>query len=395
MKNRRLNICIVQPNKDAYSETFIRNHIEYLPANIFNIYGAWWPEFDKNHESLAHLYTHRNIISKVAYYGFRILPQQIFIRISSIYTGYPIKSNDLLKAAFKFYLKTNKIDVVLAEYGMKGAIVVDICSELKISLVVHFHGYDAHNSGLIAEFRIMYKKMFKQANAFIAVSKYMHQALLDLGAPPDKTFLIHYGVDDKLFIKSKILESNPVLISVGRFADTKAPQLTILAFAKVLNIVKNAKLIMIGDGPLLESCKTLAEGIGIINKIEFKGKQTPIEVAAAMQNACAFVLHSIVTTNGDAEGTPNVILEAASAGLPVISTMHAGIPDVIEHGITGFLVEEKNINQMAGYMILLLQDPELAAKMGSANRVIIEQKFLLQNQILKLMDVINTTIKVS
>ena len=395
MKNRKLNICVVQPNKDAYSETFIRNHIEYLPANVFNTYGAWWPEFDNNHKSLAHLYTHRNLISKAAYYGYRILPQQIFIRISSIYTGYPLKSNDLLKAAFKYYLKKNNIDVVLAEYGMKGTIVMDTCSELKIPLVVHFHGYDAHNKTLVTEFETSYKKMFKQADAFIVVSKYMYRALLNLGAPLSKTFLIHYGVNDKLFLKTDVAQNNPILLSVGRFADTKAPQITILAFQKALDIAKKATLIMLGDGPLLESCKTLAMALGINDKIEFKGKQSPFEVAAAMQQARAFVLHSIVTSNGDAEGTPNVIIEAASSGLPVISTKHAGIPDIIEHGKTGFLVEEKNVDRMAKYMILLLEDKELAAKMGVASRRNIEKNFLLQKQISKLMDVINNTIKVS
>ena len=390
---RKINICVVQPNKNAYSETFIRNHVKYLPANIFNTYGPWWPEFDGEQHSLTKIFLNRNFIEKILTYALKLLPQFIFTRLPSTLTGLPLRDKGLLKQSFKYYLQKNKIDVVLAEYGMKGVIVMDVCKELNIPFVVHFHGYDAHNGNLLREFAPKYPAMFSKAAAIISVSKYMHHALLNLNAPAAKTTLIHYGVDTTSFSKANPLLSKPIIISVGRFADTKAPYLTIMAFAEAVKKIPDAKLIMIGDGPLLESSKTLASALKLNDHIEFRGTQTVPEVAAVMQQARAFALHSIVTSDGDAEGTPNVILEAASSGIPVISTLHAGIPDVVEHGITGFLVKEKDISQMAAFMILLLSDKELAANMGKAGRERVEQYFQLQNQLSKLMCIISNSVK--
>ena len=392
MRDGKLNICIVQPNGGTYSETFIRNHIDHLPANIFNAYGPWFPEFDGEHQSLSKGYLKRNFFSKFLSGASKVLPHMIFIRLPSTITGLPLQSNKLLKQSFKYYLKQKKIDVVLAEYGIKGVIVMDTCKELKIPLVVHFHGYDAHYKPTLLEFEPSYPALFMQAAAIISVSKYMHNALLNMSAPSEKTFLIHYGVDVNLFPQSESISSNPILISVGRFTDKKAPHLTILAFAKAVKIFPEAKLIMIGDGPLMESLIILSNALELNNNIEFRGIQTASEVAAAMQQARAFVLHSVVTSEGDAEGTPNVILEAASSGLPVISTLHAGIPDVIEHGVSGFLVKENDVKSMAEYMILLLKDKELAAKMGKAGRKHIEQNFQLHNQLSKLMSIISKSV---
>lgn len=92
----------------------------------------------------------------------------------------------------------------------------------------------------------------------------------------------------------------------------------------------------------------------------------------------ALIQHSVTAVDGDMEGTPVIILEAAGAGLPIISTKHAGIQDVVIHGSTGFLVDEVAVKEMADFMIKILQEPDLARKMGDAGKQFIANNFTLK-----------------
>jgi glycosyltransferase involved in cell wall biosynthesis len=107
---------------------------------------------------------------------------------------------------------------------------------------------------------------------------------------------------------------------------------------------------------------------GISDRISFLGALTHDQFLPLMSQACAFVQHSVTPTYGDAEGTPNSVLEAQAAGLPVISTRHAGICEAVVHGQTGMLVEERDVHGMAECMVQLLSHPMQARMMGAAAR---------------------------
>jgi len=184
-------------------------------------------------------------------------------------------------------------------------------------------------------------------------------------------------------------DAPPTFVAVGRFVDKKAPFFTLLAFSKVLDSIPQARLIMIGEGPLWEAAQQLARALSISSAVDFRGVCPHAEVAASMQQARAFVQHSIRAENGDSEGTPVVVLEAGASGLPVVSTRHAGIKDVVVHGETGFLVDEADVEGMAGYMIRLAKDPQLAGGLGSAARKRIEVEFSMEKRIADLWTIIN------
>jgi glycosyltransferase involved in cell wall biosynthesis len=121
---------------------------------------------------------------------------------------------------------------------------------------------------------------------------------------------------------------------------------------------------MIGGGSLLPECQRLARELGLDGRVEFLGPRSPDEIAAALRTARCFVQHSIVAPSGDSEGTPVAIIEGQASGLPVVSTRHAGIPDVVVEGESGFLVAEGDVAGMAERMLRLARDPELAGRMG-------------------------------
>ncbi len=148
----------------------------------------------------------------------------------------------------------------------------------------------------------------------------------------------------------------------------------------------DARLILGGDGVLLNSCKNLAKGLKYEKYIEFKGVMTLLEIKKELSLANVFVQHSIIADDGDMEGTPLSILEASAAGLPVISTNHGGIPDVVINCITGFLVNEHDVDGMAESMIKILNDNDLAKKLGLNGRKKIKSDFHIQKHI----DVINS-----
>jgi glycosyltransferase involved in cell wall biosynthesis len=121
---------------------------------------------------------------------------------------------------------------------------------------------------------------------------------------------------------------------------------------------------MLGAGLLHDVCSKLIKALHVEHAVELKGIVDHAGVAALMQESRVFVQHSLVPASGDSEGTPVAILEAGAAGLPVVSTRHAGIIDAVIHGKTGFLVNEGDIDAMAEYLYQLLANPELASKMG-------------------------------
>lgn len=294
--------------------------------------------------------------------------------------------------AFIRSLKKEGIQVVLAEYGQTGAHCTAVCRELNLPLIVHFHGLDASIHSVLEKYGTLYKQMFAYASHTVVVSGAMREKILQLGAPADKVVLNTYGPDDAFFSVKPRGDSREFL-AVGRFVDKKAPYLTIMAFLEAARPYPGAKLKMIGDGPLMNTCINLVKSLDAEDKVLFPGVRKPAEIRSAMQHSLAFVQHSVTALDGDTEGTPVGILEASAAGLPVIATRHAGIPEVIRHQETGILVEELDVKGMAGAMKAVLEDPDRAAKMGRAGKQFIREHFSMEKHISHLNQIIRSAVQ--
>ena len=384
----KLNICVVHPNRSAFSETFIRNHIKFLPANVFALYGGWFPAFDKNDCRIADTYIKRSVASRSVAALCKFLPAGLVNKIDSKIKGYPF-DEALNEAAFESFLCNNKIDVVLAEFMLKGVIVRNVCDSLKIPLVVHTHGGgDIMSNPDFDLYSNLFADLFLKASGIISVDNYSSLRLLEMGLEKNKLHEVKYGIDLDLFSPTVPSSNGPVFFAVGRLVNKKAPYLTILAFAKVLQRHPNAQLIIGGNGDLYDCCIQVTKALDIEKNILFKDILTPEEVSHYMCQSRAFVQHSIHTTNRDSEGTPVAVLEAMASGLPVISTDHNGIAEVISHGEEGLLVKENDIDLMAQFMIQMIENPALADELGRRARSKIEMNFEMTKVIGNLYDVL-------
>lgn len=150
---------------------------------------------------------------------------------------------------------------------------------------------------------------------------------------------------------------------------------------------------MIGDGPLLDGCRRLARELQVERNVEFLGAQDHGTIQGEMRRARCFVQHSVVAPSGDSEGTPVAIIEASATGIPVVSTKHGGIPDVVVDGATGFLVDEGDVSGMAGHLTTLVDNPNLAREFGRAARRRAEEHFSVERRIAELWRIIEACIE--
>ena len=384
-----LNICIVQPGKHVYSETFVRTHAQHLPGKVTVVYGETFPTHTVDGVRLANVFLKRNVGAQGMQLFCKILPAFIANKIPSKLKGYPFDEG-LDEAAFAYFLEHKKIDVVLAEFFLKGVIVQQVCTKMGIPLVVHTHGGgDIVGVTDIQWYGPMYPDFFKNVSYVIAVDSFSAAQIIALGLPKEKLVTVGYGIDLNLFTQTSPAANPSYFFAVGRLADKKAPLLSILAFAKVIQTYPESRLQMGGSGSLYDACLQLVKALKLEHAIEFLGVLTPQEVAYKMQHSKAFVQHSVHTTYGDSEGTPVAILEAMACGLPVISTMHNGIADTITHNADGYLVPEYDVDAMAAGMCKVLEDGDYANRLGAAAR----QKIAIDFELLKTINKLHTVLQ--
>ena len=380
-----MNICIVTPSKNQITETFILAHRTMLKGNIISLYGHTKDSLcTESGEALAELYGVKKS------FWFKILPFLPYHYAFKIIQKH--REENTANEVLKRYLRANKINLVLAEYGTTGVELYQACNEINVPLVVHFHGFDASRYDVLKRNEQTYKEMFQAAAKVIVVSERMMADIEKMGCPPEKLALNPYGPQESFGFREPNYESNNIL-SVGRFTEKKAPYLTILAFYEAWKKQPSLQLKMVGEGSLLSMCKSLATSLGLENNIHFLGAQQHEKVSQFMSESFLFVQHSIIAENGDSEGTPVAILEASASGLPIVSTYHAGIPDVVLHENTGYLVQEQDVEGMALYIIKVAENRDEAKKMGQAGRLRVQENFKLERHIKALNQIFIKTVE--
>jgi glycosyltransferase involved in cell wall biosynthesis len=283
----------------------------------------------------------------------------------------------------RLYRQIQQLNPVLihAQFGLSGALILPWARSLNIPLLVHYRGADATVTEESAPYASLNhwlyyrrkKALQQQARLFITVSKFIKDKLVEQGFPKEKIIPHYHGVDLSQFSPDPDISRKPIVLFVGRLTEKKGCEYLIRAMAKIQSVLPEVELVIIGDGPLKASLESLAGRL--LHHYQFLGLQPSSVVRSWMNRARILATPSVTAAGGDSEGLPNVVLEAQAMKLPVLATIHAGIPEAVIHGETGFLVPERDSEGLAEYGLQLLQDTRLWQHFSIKGREYVEVNF--------------------
>lgn len=281
--------------------------------------------------------------------------------------------------------------LIHAHFAPDGAIALPLASELRTPLIVTLHGYDVTVS---AEFlrrghgRVYMKRkqrLLDQASLFICVSEFIKQKALEAGFPNSKLRVHHIGVDRAVFTARSEMDRQDVVLFVGRLVEKKGCKYLIQAMDIVQKKRKDISLVIIGDGPQRQSLESLATAKGVA--CQFLGTQPTHVIREWLGRARVLCLPSVTAKDGASEGLPIVLTEAQAMAVPVVSSIHAGIPEVVRDGETGLLAPERDFDALAGHIFRYLSDKTFWRRCSEAAPKWIQHRFDLHKQTRELEDI--------
>lgn len=217
------------------------------------------------------------------------------------------------------------------------------------------------------------RPLFKENVVILAMSENMRQDILQLGCPQSRVLVHYYGTEvEKFSFPGRVYRTTEELhlLVCGRLVAKKGHK----SLLRALHLIDQRKstgvrltTTIVGEGPCMNELQALAGELGLKDRVIFRG-HLPHEdqsLVDAYRKADVFALPSI-TVNNEKEGIPGTLIEAMASGLPVISTRHAGIPEVVEHDVTGILVDEGHVEQLADAIVRLATDAAERRRLGQA-----------------------------
>lgn len=363
-----------------YSQTFIHDEIRHHQRYAVTVFTRKWHNIDRfpGHE-VVWLERHPGEIRR-----FESLVYKLFCR----------------STRFDAVFSQRRFDVVHAHFGYDGIYALPFARRHSLPLVVTLHGHDV--SILMSRERyqpkyLLYwltrKRLFRSTAIFLAVSDELRDLVISLGCPPERVTVLPVGVDLSRFAPGQPLEGHPPrVVMVGRMVEKKGFRYGIEAFLQVVEGGVDAELVIVGDGPLMGELKESVERSGSARAVTFTGSLSHEETAALLRTAGILLAPSVVTGNLDREGSPTVIKEAAACGVPVIGSLHGGIPDLIDDGRTGYLVQERDVGSLADRLGQLLADEGLRLGFGRNARLKMEQQYGIDRYCRRLEEIYDAVI---
>lgn len=280
-------------------------------------------------------------------------------------------------------LRAYRPALVHAHFATDGLAALPLADALSVPLVTSLRGYDVNRSRAALllsgrpswmRYALIRRRLQQGGQLFLAVSDALRRRAIAQGFPAERTFTHYNGVDLGRFRRGDGGDGATIL-HVGRLVPKKGTEILLRAFALVRATNPDAMLAIVGDGPLRVRLERLVEELGLGSSVALLGALEPDEVVRRMQAATVLAAPSLTARDGDAEGLPNVVVEAMASGLPVVATDHGGIGEAVAEGESGFLVAEGAHEPLAERLAALLGDAALRARMGAAGRKIAEERF--------------------
>lgn len=391
--NKHLKIAFIVNDFPCISETFILNQITGLldMGHDVDIFAYHRKEGDLKPHTAVSKY---NLLERTQY--FPAIPHARMTRlwkfmriIANQWFRHPIWVSKCLNLGkygvygslnhlFHFDLLMNKkYDIIHCQYGTIGREWAHIKEMLAAKLFVSFRGYDLMR--MVLEYgSCVYNELFAKGDVFLPVCRHFTEKLEELGCPDQKIQVLYSGIDIQKYQyreRTFNFQENIELLSVGRLVEKKGIKYAIYAVEKLVKQYPHLRYTIVGTGKIEEELKQLCQALKLENNITFISRLTDDEMRDIYAKAQIFILPCRQAQNHDQEGIPNVLKEAMATGLPVISTRHSGIPELVQDGVSGFLAPEKDVDALVEKCEYLITHPQRCAEMGRAGRRYVEEYF--------------------
>jgi len=355
------NIGIILDSFPAISEKFILSQITGLIDREFNVklFANRRPKFDTVHQDVLDYKLLNNVK-----YPYDILPIHKgakWIRVAQLFFKNILKrpiiilrSLNVLKFKrnalnFKYFLYAMHFaesDVIICHFGTNGADYVflkDIFKE-KIKYITVFHAYELTKTKFVQGYS--YKELFKKGDIFLPETFRWKKKLISLGCSEEKIIVHRNGIDmdDFKYRENGINNGNINLLTVSRLVEKKGLEYSIRGVAALIDKYPEIQYSIVGEGPLRSDIEELIQSLGMAKHIKLLGMKSTEEIRDLMTQYHIFILTSVTAKDGDQEGLPVSLMEAMMIGMPIISTIHSGIPELITDGVNGFLVPERDVS---------------------------------------------------
>ncbi len=389
---KKLRVAMVVGTFPVLSETFVLNQINWLLDHGYHV--DIYP-FNKSSEKQLHPDLIKYDLMQNTTYIVRAPQNKIkavlkFIGVlARLLVLFPKETLKLLNVrkygkkvfdnVFKArYFLGKKYDVIHCHFGPMGrqlAFLKDILPQVK--LITQFHGYDV-SSYVLKNGENAYDELFAKGDCFLPVSDYFKNKLESWHCPSDKTRILYCGV----YLNQFQYRENPFqfdqkvnLLYLGRLVEKKGVEYVIEAVARLNVRFPQLRCLIVGDGDRRQGLEEQVKRLSLEKMIEFAGSVDSVQARKYFEQADLFVSPSITSERGDEEGLVVTIKEAMATGVPVISTNHASIPEMIVDGFNGFLVPEKDFSSIAEKISYLIYNPELCRNFAQRSRRLMEEKF--------------------
>lgn len=296
----------------------------------------------------------------------------------------------LLYRIIPFFTK-GKYDVIQCHFGPNGnlGIVLKDLGVFSGKIITVFHGYDI-SQYIQGRGRNVYDKLFKKGDLFLPISERWKNELISLGCREDKIKVHHMGIDPQKYNHAHHRSQNGdkiKILTIGRFVEKKGIRYGVEAVGRVIKEHADIEYRIIGDGPLRNEVESIIFNMNLRGKVKLLGWKSQEEIIDFMKDTDILLAPSVIGQDGDQEGIPVVLMEAMAMGLPVVSTYHSGIPELVQDNVSGFLAPERNVSVLAEKLKQCIESRDKWPEIGMAGRKTIMENFNINTLNNRLVDI--------